>query len=348
MKFLLLCLHCITASVALRTMTMRAPQNSPLTQQLQGVANTCRKTAAFRSLSHLLAEDPVAAVLAGEEKVKEVQALIDSMPSRAAAQNLREGFAVRSEWINRELQSYLALYEDITQVVLLGAGMDTRAYTLPFLKDCHVFEVDLQEVILLKEKLLRRHKFPLAAKSIARVSADLCDPTAEWVQRLKYRGYNPDLRTVFIFEGICYYLTVAEGDSLLKQCFTIAAPSSVMIADTMSTGFEPGSECEATPYLRKHAMDDPFEYLQKLGFKRVKVAQPGKEANFGMLDTSVPAFMLGDRWPCSYPLSQKTDENGKKICRFFLVSAMTGPRFGDWWRKIQISKRMWNEHFQVY
>jgi methyltransferase (TIGR00027 family) len=309
----------MTSSEALRPVTMHGGKG----KELEGVANTCRKTAAFRSLSHLLPKDPVASVLAGEEKVQEVQALIDSMPSAAAARNMRESFAVRSEWINRELQSYLSRHKDITQVVLLGAGMDTRAYVLEYLKECHVFEVDLPEVVLLKEKLLQHHKFPLVAKSITRVAADLCNPSAEWIQALKHRGYSTDVQTVFIMEGIIYYLSVAEGDALLKQCFSIAAPSSVLIADTMSTGFQPQSECEATPYLRKHAMDYPVQYLNKLGFKRVKLAQPGKEANFGMLDTSVPAYMLGDRWPCSYPLTQEVDETGKKICRFFLVSAMT-------------------------
>jgi hypothetical protein len=67
---------------------------SALSTGLQGVADTCRKTVAYRAISHLLPVDPVAALLAGEDKIAEVKALVASMPSPAVAQNLREMFAV--------------------------------------------------------------------------------------------------------------------------------------------------------------------------------------------------------------------------------------------------------------
>jgi hypothetical protein len=61
-----------------------------------------------------------------------------------------------------------------------------------------------------------------------------------------------------------------------------------------------------------------------------------------MLDTTVSAGLLGDVWPCLYPLEQTVDPNGKKICRFFLVSGVTP---ANWWKSLKIAKRQWDDLF---
>lgn len=53
-----------------------------------------------------------------------------------------------SHWIDQEVVV-------AEQLVILGAGLDTRAYRLPALTNVPVFEVDFQEVLEAKARILK-------------------------------------------------------------------------------------------------------------------------------------------------------------------------------------------------
>lgn len=97
---------------------------------------------------------------------------------------------VRSHFIETEVISKFNLIGK--QLVLLGAGLDTRAYRCSNLEEISVFEVDFPEVIEMKEKVLKG--IPIKAKEITRVSADLSQPN--WSETLIKAGYNSEIPTL--------------------------------------------------------------------------------------------------------------------------------------------------------
>jgi methyltransferase (TIGR00027 family) len=77
-------------------------------------------------------------------------------------------------------------HQPIRQVVLLGSGLDTRAYRLPWPKGVTVYEVDFQEVFDEKQQVL--HSAKLSCDSLKYVTADLRDGT--WEQALIEAGFQ--------------------------------------------------------------------------------------------------------------------------------------------------------------
>lgn len=80
--------------------------------------------------------------------------------------------------------------EYFLQVVLLGAGMDTRAYRLPFLNNTSVFEVDSEEVIQYKSPRLE-HFVPIC-KELHRITGDFNNPSCSSYPRKVRRNRKPD------------------------------------------------------------------------------------------------------------------------------------------------------------
>ena len=60
------------------------------------------------------------------------------------------GFLCRGRYIDDVLKKLLV--EGLDQVVLLGAGFDSRAYRIAGIEQVHVYEVDLPEARKLKKR----------------------------------------------------------------------------------------------------------------------------------------------------------------------------------------------------
>jgi methyltransferase (TIGR00027 family) len=94
----------------------------------------------------------------------------------------------------------------VEQLVILGAGLDTRAWRLPELKSTIVFEVDHPDTQALKKDRINGLN-PLA-EEIRFVAVDfLMD---DLVAELKMAGFNNTLPTFWLWEGVTMYLTSAE------------------------------------------------------------------------------------------------------------------------------------------
>ena len=65
----------------------------------------------------------------------------------------------------------------VRQLVLLGAGMDARAYRLR-LPELKVFEVDQQTTFDVKEPILRDDKIVVASRTV--VSTEFSEGSARW------------------------------------------------------------------------------------------------------------------------------------------------------------------------
>ena len=112
------------------------------------------------------------------------------------------------------------------QVVVLGAGLDTRAWRMPELGHAGVFEVDhpaSQRDLL--ERIGMRH--PLAHR-LAQVPVDLANQSL--APGLIDAGFDTQAVTTWIWEGVIPYLTEPQVRSTLRQVSALSSPGSRLVA----------------------------------------------------------------------------------------------------------------------
>jgi methyltransferase (TIGR00027 family) len=97
-----------------------------------------------------------------------------------------------------------ALQEGIGQVVILGAGLDTRAYRLATPRGVPAFEVDLPANIAYKRQRLRR-VFDQPPERVTLIPADL--ETDDLTAALAAHGFQVEQPAVFVWEAVTQYLT---------------------------------------------------------------------------------------------------------------------------------------------
>jgi methyltransferase (TIGR00027 family) len=88
------------------------------------------------------------------------------------------------------------------QVVLLGAGLDTRAFRLDWPSDCVVFEIDRAGVLAFKHQVLKDLS---ATPRVKRVPVPV-DLRADWVTALTTAGLDPVAPSVWLAERLLFYL----------------------------------------------------------------------------------------------------------------------------------------------
>jgi methyltransferase (TIGR00027 family) len=131
-----------------------------------------------------------------------------------------EGMAVRTRWFD-------ALFTDaaaagVRQAVILAAGLDARAYRLPWPDGTVVFEVDQPDVIEFKSKTLAE----LSAEPTADRRTVAIDLRADWPKALRDNGFNPEEPTAWIAEGLLIYLPPEAQDLLFDRINELSAPGS--------------------------------------------------------------------------------------------------------------------------
>jgi methyltransferase (TIGR00027 family) len=195
---------------------------------------------------------------------------------------------VRVRWFDDAILA--ATSGRIDQVVLLGAGLDTRPLRLGVPHHLRWFEVDRAEVLARKQEILGETPSRCDRRVVA---ADLRD---DWIAPLKAAGFNPSLPTAWIAEGLFFYLGEAGVGSLLGQVASLSAGGSRLVADIMAAAGLNGPAMQ--PY-RDHCAshglpppfgsDDPVGLLDAAGWQPEVIVVPGAPgANYGRLP-SVPA-----------------------------------------------------------
>ncbi|KAI3904349.1 hypothetical protein MKW92_006649 [Papaver armeniacum] len=181
--------------------------------------------------------------------------------------------------------------------------MDAPAFRLSCLKESKVFEVDFPKLLQMKAVLLQLEmsstneyeKQAVMAKYLVRVAADIRDD--DWLQKLKSNGYLPERNTVWVLEGILYYLSHQQGMQVLN---VIAASCNrthtVLLADLMNKSSTALSQSNFQFY-----SDWPDHLLPSLGFSDVKFSQIGDpDANFGLMHDPFNIFNRLRKLPSQY------------------------------------------------
>ena len=198
-----------------------------------------------------LFDDPLAAALAGAEGFRWLEEWrLPGMPQENPTIGPRTRFF--------DDLVVAAVEEGVRQVVLVAAGMDTRAFRLKLPTDTVAYEVDQPVVLADKQVVLdREHATPTCRRVL--VGVDLGDDA--WPSALVRSGFDPDARTVFVAEGLSGYLTEDDNARLLDQLAALAMPGSALGIDMLSKA-----------YLENPAVTPFLERLRSLGIPWLSLA----------------------------------------------------------------------------
>jgi methyltransferase (TIGR00027 family) len=117
---------------------------------------------------------------------------------------------------------HAAMAAGLRQVVILGAGLDARAYRLPWPADVILVEVDLPEVLVAKQHVLDDvGAVPRCDRRT--LAADLRSP---WTGALPERGFVVSRPTAWLAEGLLSYLDEADAGQLLTAVTQMSAQGS--------------------------------------------------------------------------------------------------------------------------
>jgi methyltransferase (TIGR00027 family) len=140
---------------------------------------------------------------------------------RALTFGLVDHNVLRTEAIDAHL--IRALRSGARQLVILGAGMDARAWRLDALRNKAVFEIDFPAT---QQYKLSRIAGRTPPTDIRYVSVDF--ETEQFSERLRHTGFVPEEPSVWIWEGVAMYLPLAAVSDTLGQITSLAAEGSVL------------------------------------------------------------------------------------------------------------------------
>ncbi|CAL8462346.1 g1879 [Coccomyxa elongata] len=268
-----------------------------------------------------LYSDPLAELLAGQR----------GMQAASTAMKRYEGAADKESKADRKyLVGRVALrtlyYDDhllaackagARQVVLLGAGMDSRAWRLDLPEGISWFEIDRADVLNAKRKVLteaqalfsvdtnKGAKYPLRAAIYRACEADL--GSEHWTERLIAAGFDPSVPTVWVAEGLLPYLSEATVTALLNSARSVSAKRSrfLMMAFTSEDMVKSYNECanqtpvawakELSATFKSSFPTDARPYLEERGWHAVSVnfySDLADKYAHGLPWTSTPGMMV--------------------------------------------------------
>ncbi len=161
----------------------------------------------------------------------------------------------------RFIEDYLngCLEGGLQQLVLLGAGYDSRAFRFNALQDkVRVFEVDHPDTQRAKKDKVKKI-FGSLPDHVVYVPVDFGVDRLD--KRLFASGYDRNLKTLFIWEGVIYYLTAESVDSTLSFIAMNSGEGSSVVFDYAYQSFVSGRVKGAKRMLRKAAqLGEPLTF----------------------------------------------------------------------------------------
>ena len=165
---------------------------------------------------------------------------------------------------------FLAAINANRQIVILGAGLDTRPYRFAGrLHGIRVFEVDHPGTAAWKRK--RLHRLETSTEHVTYIGVDFNVDRLD--ESLRHAGYDPGATTFFLWEGVVMYLPRESVEATLAVIASAASGSSV-----------------AFDYVFRSSLERPRDFLGAEKFQRY-VAYRGEPCRFGLDPDEAASFL---------------------------------------------------------
>ncbi len=153
------------------------------------------------------------------------------------SQNMIDSQAVRTHFFDAYFAA--AAQAGIRQIVLLAAGLDSRAYRLDWPAGTIVYEIDLPKVLEYKTETLAGH----GATPIAERRPVPVDLRHDWPQALRDNGFDASQPTAWLAEGLLPFLPAAAQEALFVAIDALSASGSQVSVENF--GIDPDRRREA-------------------------------------------------------------------------------------------------------
>jgi methyltransferase (TIGR00027 family) len=191
----------------------------------RGLAAIEEPLLASDAVAERLVPGPYRQVLALARRLPRASSTLLRLADRVMRARIRH-MAFRTRTIDDVIATGVAA--GIRQVVVLGAGLDARAWRLPALHDAIVFEIDHPATQAHKRARLAAtaSDIRLCARAVRFVGVDF--ERDSLLDRLAEAGHDSSQPSVFVCEGVIMYLTAAAVDGTLRALATLAAEGSLL------------------------------------------------------------------------------------------------------------------------
>ncbi|MCV7260597.1 class I SAM-dependent methyltransferase [Mycobacterium shimoidei] len=206
----------------------------------------------------------------------DLSTLEDWSPARAQA--MIDGMAVRTKYFDDYFAD--ATGAGVRQVVILAAGLDSRAYRLRWPADTVVYEIDQPQVVDFKTAVLAgAGAEPTATRRTVGV-----DLRSDWPAALQKAGLDPTVPTAWLAEGLLIYLPSQAQDRLFDNITALSVPGS-----TIATEYVPGIRDFDAERVRQ--MSEPLRQLG-VDIDMASLVYPGERSH-------VIEYLRGCGWSVS-------------------------------------------------
>lgn len=154
--------------------------------------------------------------------------LAEAVPELSARMRMMIDFmATRTAFIDRFFRD--AAEGGLRQVLILAAGLDARAWRLPWPDGTVVYELDQPRVLEFKASTLHDHE-----PTCRRVGVPI-DLRQDWPKALREAGFNPAAATAWSAEGLLRYLPGQAQDLVFERIDSLSVAGSRFFANTPTT-----------------------------------------------------------------------------------------------------------------
>ena len=179
----------------------------------------------------------------------------------------------RTRFIDEQLIG--ALKQGVQQLVILGAGYDTRAYRIAGVEQSRVFEIDHPNTSKVKQLHLKRQLSSLP-HHVRFIAVDFNEQSL--AQALTPTDFDASLKTFFIWEGVTNYLSAEAVDAGFRTMREIAQESAIVFT-----------------YVDKAVLDSDHKFEGAAKLKQV-LAKAGERWTFGFNPPELRRYLAERRY----------------------------------------------------
>lgn len=191
--------------------------------------------------------------------------------------------AVRTKWFD---EFFIAAGANgIDQAVILAAGLDARAWRLPWVNGSAVYEIDQPQVLAFKAETLAAR----GARPAVKYQAVPIDLRSDWPTALREAGFDPSTPTAWSAEGLLPYLSATGQDLLFERIVKLSATGSRIAVEALSRSFfDPEYLERRRQYIRGDGPDIPDLWFIE---ERTDLAQWLAEHGWAVTGIEAPKLM---------------------------------------------------------